>query len=82
MYSRNRPTPLRSNALFRERYEAELQAAELDEAADYVEWLRAKGVEPTSGKMTADGLKFFGSLLEERNAANRLKRQAPRPSVG
>ena len=82
MHSHSRPTPLRANALFRERYESELQAAELDEAADYAEWLRAKGIEPTSGKMTDDGLKFFGSILEERNAANRLKRQAPQSSVG
>ncbi len=33
----------------------------------YVEWLRERGIEPETGKMTDEGLAFFKELLDADN---------------
>lgn len=40
----------------------------------YAAWLQSKGIEPTTGKMTEQGVAFFKTLIEEQNALNRAKR--------
>jgi hypothetical protein len=40
----------------------------------YAAWLQSKGIEPTTGKMTEQGVAFFKTLIEEQNALNRVKR--------
>ena len=44
-------------------------------AYDYHGWLRSKGIDPDSGKMTLAGLAFFDELLAEQNTRNRAKRR-------
>jgi hypothetical protein len=41
---------------------------------DYYGWLRSKGIDPDTGKMTLDGFAFFRSLIEQHNARNRPRR--------
>jgi hypothetical protein len=41
---------------------------------DYHGWLRSKGIDPDTGKMTLDGFAFFRSLIEQQNARNRARR--------
>ena len=44
---------------------------------EYRAWLRAKGIDPDTGKMTNLGFSFFRALVEQQNAA----RIATKPSV-
>lgn len=39
-----------------------------DELAAYRVWLHANGIDPDTGKMTADGLAFFKNLLDSDRA--------------
>jgi hypothetical protein len=43
-----------------------------DVLADYASWLRAKGINPDTGRMTPDGLAFFESLIRAQNARNEV----------
>ncbi len=88
LYHSKRPTRPKAPALFRDRYEAELHAAELDMAADFESWLREHGIEPTTGKMTDAGVAFFKELLDadnERRARMRARGKAfrePKAPIG
>jgi hypothetical protein len=48
-----------------------------DACADYAAWLRSKGIDPETGRMTVDGLAFFERLLAEQRAS-KLIDPAPR----
>jgi hypothetical protein len=37
----------------------------------YVAWLRAHGIDPETGRMTAEGLAFFKTLLDEQHPRSR-----------
>jgi len=42
--------------------------------AGYRTWLRRHGIDPDTGKMTAEGFTLFRSLVEEQNEKNRTRR--------
>jgi hypothetical protein len=44
--------------------------------ADYAHWLRTRGIDPDTGKMTAAGIAFFKSLLDEDRSAKSRRRAA------
>jgi hypothetical protein len=44
----------------------------------YHEWLRSKGIDPETGKMTVAGLAFFRTLVEDENAQNHTKQDRGR----
>ncbi len=42
----------------------------------YREWLRRKGIDPDTGRMTTPGLSYFRALVQEQNETNRNRRAA------
>lgn len=46
----------------------------------YSHWLRSKGIDPETGKMTDAGVTFFRKLLDQKNARKRRKREGRRRS--
>jgi hypothetical protein len=76
------------NALLRDSFWAAIQRGEVQGTAwgvgsskyDYGGWLRSKGIDADTGRMTIDGFAFYKQLLEEqdaRNRANRNRRRRP-----
>ncbi len=49
-----------------------------DSLLDRDDWLRSKGIDPETGKMTLDGLAFFKQLVSEQNDRNRAQRDRRR----
>src|SRR5690348_10251466 len=47
----------------------------------YREWLRSKGIDPDTGKMTDRGFAFFRALVEQQNVAARAVQQRPMSDV-
>jgi hypothetical protein len=80
------PRPAGDNPLLRRAFDRDLRSdvfADPDFLSDahpsrqsrvYREWLRHHGINPDTGAMTAAGIAFFTTLIEEQNARNRQRR--------
>jgi hypothetical protein len=76
------PRPKRllgDNALLRAHFREVFASDPNEDRITYARWLRAEGIDPDSGRMTAEGLAFFRSVIEEANARNRSRRVTRRP---
>ena len=85
MIFRHRPRRLPGdNPLLRRAFIAEYASESQTGAAQgrgnlgepYRQWLTARGIDPDSGKMSAEGLEFFKTLLDADRASKSRRRRA------